>query len=449
MRGLKSTIALLVVLVGLGAYIYFVASKAEDTSSKNERLFPGVASDNIEELTIKSEAGDVTTLKKQDNKWTITSPISTRGSDLDASGIASGLSGLELTRVVEDNPPDVKEYGLDAPRIEVTFKSNSGKPSGKLLIGRKTSTGGSLYARKDGDKRVVLIGDYNDSTFNKSTFDLRDKAIMTFERSKVDGFDVALDNGKSTFELARKDPDWMLVKPITARGDNSAADGLVSSAESLQMKSIVSSSPGADDLKKYGLDKPASVVNLHLGSARASLAIGGAASDDTYYAKDMSKPDVYTVQKTAGDDFKKTADDYRRKDMFDMRAFTANHIEITRNGKTVAFDKVKGTGENPTDTWKRVSPAGSDPDKDKFQTFVAGLADIRATSFVDSKAKTGLESPVMIVSVKFDDGKREDRVTFAKSGSDAYASRPDDPGAAKIDASKLDDAVKSADEFAK
>ena len=37
MRGLKSTIALLVVLVGLGAYIYFVASKADDTSSKNER----------------------------------------------------------------------------------------------------------------------------------------------------------------------------------------------------------------------------------------------------------------------------------------------------------------------------------------------------------------------------------------------------------------------------
>jgi Domain of unknown function (DUF4340) len=449
MRGLKSTIALLVVLVGLGAYIYFVASKTDDTASKNERLFPGVVSDNVEELTVKSESGDVTTVKKQDNKWSITSPISSRGSDLDASGITSGLSGLEVTRVVEDNPADLKDYGLDAPRIEVTFKSNNGKPSGKLLIGKKTSTGGSLYARKDGDKRVVLIGEYNDSTFNKTTFDLRDKAIMAFDRSKVDSFDVALDNAKSTFEVDKKGQDWMLVKPIAARADNSASDGLVNSAESLQMKSVVSTSPTADDLKKYGLDKPASLVNLHLGSARASLAIGGAASDDTYYARDMSKPDVYTVQKTAGDDFRKTVDDYRRKDMFDMRAFTATHIEITRNGKTVAFDKVKGSGENPVDTWKRVAPAGSDPDKDKFQTFVAGLADIRATSFVDSKAKTGLDNPAMTVVVKFDDGKKEDRVTFAKNGSDAYAARPDDPGAAKIDASKLDDAVKSVDEFTK
>src|SRR5689334_24754961 len=125
--------------------------------------------------------------------------------------------------------------------------------------------------------------------------------------------------------------------------------------------------------------------------------------------------------------------------MFDMRAFNATHIEITRNGKTTAFDKVKGTDENAADVWKRVSPPGADPDKEKFPAFVAALADIRATAFVDSKAKTGLDAPAATIVVKFDDGKKEDRVTLARSGSDAYASRPDDPGAAKIDATKLDD----------
>jgi len=57
MRGLRSTIALLVVLAGLGAYIYFVTSKAEDSSTKQEKLFPSVTSDNIEELTVKSYSG--------------------------------------------------------------------------------------------------------------------------------------------------------------------------------------------------------------------------------------------------------------------------------------------------------------------------------------------------------------------------------------------------------
>lgn len=448
MRGLRSTIALLVVLLGLGAYIYFVASKTDESASTKDRLFPGVASDNIEELTVKNDAGEVTTLKKVDTKWQVTAPVSARGSDMESSGIANALAALDFTRVVEDNPADVKEYGLDAPATEITFKSNSGKPSGKLLIGKKTATGGSLYARKDGETRVVLIAEYNNTTFNRSTFDLRDKAVMSFDRTKVDGFDVVL--ADSSFELTKKESDWTMVRPITARADASAADGLVSAIESLQMKSAVGATATPEQLTQYGLDKPVSVVNLHLGAERASIAVGGPTPEpDTVYVKDVNKPDIYVVQKAAADDLQKKADDYRRHDMFDMRAFTATRLEITRNGKTTAFDKVKGTGENAQDTWKRVSPAGADPDKDKFQTFVAALADIRATEFVESRAGTGLDNPAVTIVVKFDEGKKEERVFFSKAGSDAYSARPDDPGAAKIDTTKLDDALTSIDEFTK
>ena len=447
MRGLRSTIALIVVLGGLGAYIYFVASKAEDTGVKRDRLFPALSSDAVEELTIKSESGDVTTLKKVDSKWTMTAPVQTRASDLDASGITSGLSGLDITRVVDENPTDVKDYGLDAPSVEVTFTSKAGNPSGKLLLGKKTTTGGSMYARKDGEKRVVLVGEFNETTFNKSTFDLRDKAIVTFDKGKVDGFDAV--HGNTAFELVKKDADWMMATPIVARADTSAADGLVTSLESLQMKTVVGASATPDEMKKYGLDKPAAIVNLHLGTERTSVAVGGPASDDTVYAKEVARPDIFTIQKTAADDLMKQADDYRRKEMFDMRAFTATRVEITSKGKTTVFDKVKGTGDTPQDTWKRASPAGADPDKDKFQAFVAALADIRAMSFVDAKTKTGLDTPAATIVVKFDEGKKEDRVMLAVAGADAYSSRPDDPGAAKIDPTKLDDALKSIDEFTK
>jgi hypothetical protein len=446
MRGLRSTVALLVVLVGLGAYIYFVGSKSEDSSSTQERVFPQLASDDIEELTVKNDTGQVTTIKKEDGKWMMTAPTTTRASDMEASSITSALSGLEVTRVVDDNPADVKEYGLDAPQVEVAYKAKGGK-AGKLYIGNKTTTGGSIYARKDDGKRVVLVPEFNQTTFNKSTFDLRDKAIVTFDRNKVDGFDVVL--GTSGFELAKKESEWTMVKPIVARADFSAADGLVTSLESLQMKSIVGPSASPEEMKKYGLDKPSAVINLHLGTGRTSVILGGAAEEDTVYVKDVAKPDIFTIQKAAADDLRKPADDYRRKDMFDMRAFNATHIEITRNGKTTAFDKVKGTGENAQDTWKRVSPSAGEPDKDKFQAFVAALADIRAIDFVDSKAKTGLESPAATIVVKFEEGKKEDRVQLAKPGSDAYASRPDDPGAARIDATKFDDAIKSIDEFTK
>lgn len=446
MRGMKSTLALLVVLAGLGGYIYFYGDKTSSDANV-QKLFTGLVSDDIETLTVKNDAGETTSLKKQDGKWTMTAPVQTRASDMDASGIANALAGLDVTRVVEETPADVKDYGLDAPSVEIAFTSTAGKPSGKLLIGTKTATGGSLYARKDGETRVVLIGEYNSATFNKSTFDLRDKAILSFDRSKVDGIDVVQPAG--SFELTKKDGTWTVAKPMVARADNTAADGLVTAMESLQMKSVVAASATPEELAKFGLDKPSSVVNLHLGTGRTSVAVGAPAGDDTVYARDVTRPDIFTIQLPAADDLRKTVADYRAKDVFDMRAFTANRIELTRNGKTTAFEKVKATDANAADVWKKVSPVAADADKEKFPAFVAALADIRAMSFTDSKARTGLDAPAATIVVKFDDGKKEDRVQIAKSGATAYALRSDDPSVAVIDSTKFDEALASIDEFTK
>ena len=64
-------------------------------------------------------------------------------------------------------------------------------------------------------------------------------------------------------------------------------------------------------------------------------------------------------------------------------------------------------------------------------------------------AKTGLDAPVLTVLVKFDDGKKEERVSFGKAGADTFASRPGEPGAAKIDTADFDDVVKALDEISK
>ena len=145
---------------------------------------------------------------------------------------------------------------------------------------------------------------------------------------------------------------------------------------------------------------------------------------------------------------KKQVDDFRRKDVFEFRAFTATRVDITRGGRTVAFERIKGQGEAP-DKWKRLGPTEGEPEKGKVDTLLAGLADMRATAFVDAKTKTGLDAPVMTVVAKFDEGKKEERVTFGKSGADVYAARPDEPGALKIESQKFDEANKMLDELSK
>jgi hypothetical protein len=446
MRGLRSTLALLVILIGLGAYSYFVVSKkSDDRTSKQEKLFASVEADKVEELKIKSATGERTTVKRENGSWKIVDPVAAPASQSDASSVATALADTEIVRVVDDNPADVKEYGLDAPRIEIDFTSGGGKPSGRLLIGDKTTTGGNLYARRNDEKRVVLIAQYHETAFNKSTFDLRDKAVVKFERDKVTGVDVAVD-GK-VIEFAKSGSDWRMIKPLDARADTSAVEGLLSRLETAQMKSIEPGSPSPADLKKYGFDKPSATVNLNLGSARATITVGGKA-DGGVYVRDSARPEVMTVDNSVADDLKKSADDYRRKDIFEFRAFTATKVELTRNGQTVAFERVKGQADTP-DKWRRVSPSPAEPETRKVETLLAGLADMRASSFMDAKAKTGVDTPALSVVATFDEGKKTERVNFGKVGNDVFAVRPDEPGAAKIETEKFDEAIKSLDELAK
>jgi hypothetical protein len=452
MRGLKTTLGLVLVLGGLFAYIYFVTWKqpAEDTSSKLEKVFAGLQSDKIDEIHVHAESGDSTVLKKDKDGWKITEPLQAAAQDAEASGIASALSQLEVARVVDENPASLVDYGLGAPRIEIQFKAAGDKDFKTLQIGQKTPAGGNLFAKRGSDKKVFTIPSFQEQTFNRSTLDLRDKTAMKFDRDKVDHVEVTADN--KTLEMEKSGNDWKIVKPLQAMSDSTATEGLIGKVQSAQMKSIVSENASAADLKKYGLDKPAATATFSLGSAKASLLVGSKSPDGSLYAKDASKPLVMTLDATLLDDFKKGAEEYRKKDLFAFRAYDANHLEITRGGQTVAFDKVKGAKPEDEDKWQRAGTGGAKPadaDKEKMSVLLAKLESLRAASFVDSTAKTGLDSPAMTVYAKFDDGKKEERVTFGKSGNDVYASRPGEPGAAKVSSMEFDDVNKKLDELAK
>jgi hypothetical protein len=452
MRGLRSTIALIAVLAGLGGYIYFVTWKlpeggADPNAKKLEKVFAGYEADKLEEIKVMSAAGDATTLRKEGGGWQVTQPITAKADESEVSGITSALGQMEIARVVDENPASLNDYGLSNPRIQIDFKGAGDKDARKLFLGDKTPTGSDLFAKRNDEKKVFTISATQETSLNRTTFDLREKAILKFDREKVDALDVTA--GGKTLAIAKDGGDWKITKPVQTRADFGSVEGLVGRLGSVQMKSIVTESPTPADLKKYGLDTPAATVNLNAGSARATLLMGGKAADNTVYARDASKQSVVTVESALLDDLKKSADDYRRKDIFEFRPFNANRVEMARNGQTIVLERVKGKGENAPDTWRRVSPTAADVDREKSDSLLSKLSNIRAASFVDAAAKTGLDKPALTVTVKFDDGKREEKVTFGQTGSDVYVARPGEPGAAKIDAADFNDAVKTFDEIVK
>jgi hypothetical protein len=448
MRGLRSTIALVVVLGGLGAYIYFVTWKQGDTpdsGKKLEKVF-AVASDKIDEIKITSAAGDATTAKKDGATWKLTDPAAVAADESEVSGVANSLASADIVRVVDENATNLNDYGLSNPKVEIAFKAAGDKDYRRLFLGEKSPTGADVFARRNDEKKVFLIASFQETSLNKSAFDLRDKSILKIDRDKIDG--VELTAGGPTLKIAKDGGEWKLKAPVDVRADFGTVEGLIGRLQTARMKSIVAENATPADLKKYGFDKPQASINLDAGSAKATLFIGGKADDGSLYARDASKSMVVTVEASLLDEAKKGADDYRRKDLFEFRAYNATHVEIARNGQTVTFERVKSGNDKP-DTWHRVSPNPGNVDKDKFDAFLARLANMRAEKFETSTASTGLGKPAMAIVVKFDEGKKEERVTFGQSGSDVYAARPGEPGAAKTDATDFNESLKSLDELSK
>jgi hypothetical protein len=193
----------------------------------------------------------------------------------------------------------------------------------------------------------------------------------------------------------------------------------------------------AADLKPYGLDKPALTATVTAGSSKASLILGKT-EEGGRFAKDVSRQEIFTVEETLFTELSKAAGEYRRKDLFDGRSFTASRVEIARGSETLAFDK---TTADTKETWKNA--AGKEVDLTKAEDLLARLSNVRATTF-EAAAHPSLKTPVMTVTIRFDENKTE-TVSFGRSGMDVFAARADEPGAAKIETMAFDEVTKAVD----
>lgn len=436
MKGLRSTLVLIVVLASLVGYIYYLNNREATPEDAKEKAFASVNAEDIEEIQITSATGQTSRVQKVDGTWKIVAPESTDADQSELSSITSSLATLELQRVVDEKGADVKPYGLEPPRLEVEFRAKGDKEPRRIQFGERTPTGGDLYARLPGQPRVFLVSSFLDSTFNKDTFALRDKTVIKIDRDKVDRLEIVAD--KRAITLAKDGMEWRIVAPMMARADFAAVEGSLERLSSAQMQAIVSND--AVDLKKYQLDPPVATVTAAAGSSRATLLFG-ATENAVIYARDSARPMVFTVAPTLYTDIVRDIGEFRRKDLFDSRSFTATQVEFMRGTETVVLNKTKNS--DGSESWKNGN--GKAIHAMKVEELLSKVSSLRAESF-ESNANAALRTPTLVVTVQFDDKKME-TVTFARAGSDVVASRSDETGTAKVLTASFDEVFKGIDEM--
>jgi hypothetical protein len=430
MRSGRSLIILLLIAGGLGGYIYFVEMQRDpmaDAESTREKVFtltPGA----IEQVEVTNASAETTALARTDGNWVITAPAQTEADTVEVSTVVSSIESLEQTRVVAEAPESAAPFGLEPARMTIAFKTADDTTPRRLLIGSKTPTGGDLYAKVEGSPKVFLIGGYLEDTFNKSTFDFRDKSVLKFTREEADS--VAIVEGNTRLAFARSGSDWRLTAPIAARADFSAVDGLISRLFQARMGELVTDD-GSGNLRDYGLDRPQMTVTVGAGSSQAQLAIGKAQNETNVYAMDVSRPLVFTVEQSLVDELKKTPEDVRVKDVFAFRSFNATGFDISVDGTNYSFAKTKGEGDNAADVWSMSLPTAKTVDATKMSDMLTTASNLRAESFATSAFSSG---DTVTMTARFGDANnpQTETVTFRKSGDVVHAIRDGEPGAAVV-----------------
>jgi hypothetical protein len=440
-----STLILLVVALGLGGYLYFFEAErpVADPDAKTPVFTYDAA--KINQIEITSSGGDVTALRKGPNDtWSIVKPADAPADRNSVSDVVTNLSKLEEERVVDENAADLKTYGLAEPRIDVTFHVEGEKEPKRILLGEKTPAGSGIYAKLPSSNRVFLVDLALEAAVDKPTFDFRDKTALAFDQTKVTSLELV--SASQTIRLEKSDNEWKLVKPLQAPADFVSVNGVIGQLQSAQMTALKERPEEIQDLKQYGLDKPAVVATLGMGATSMKFELGKEADTGSVWGRDPSKPAVFSINNGVAMELQKKVEDFRRKEVFDFRPFNTTRFDITRGKEARAFERVKGTGDNAVDTWKQVLPTEKTVDASNLEGALLDFSNLRAESFVAAAgAATGHTNPAAVIVVKFDDGKKEERVVFGTTGSGVFATRADQPGALKIEPGKYEDAIKKLD----
>lgn len=428
---LHSLILSTVVLLALVGTLYWSEHrKPKDETTVSADSSPAIL--KLDEGSItqvdlkKKDAPSIMLAKDSAGSWQITEPKKLTADQSTVSSMVSTLASLRSERVVEDKASDLNAYGLAQPAFEVDLSEKDNKNQ-KLLIGDDTPTGSAVYAMLAGDPRVFTIASYNKTSFDKSVNDLRDKRLLTVAADKITRLDLVKNN--QTIEFGRDKDEWQILKPKPLRADTLEVGNLVQKLTDARMDTSGSDASAKDAATAFAHGTPIAVAKVTDLGGTQELQVRK--DKDNYYAKSSVVEGAYKVDSSLGQALDKGLDDFRNKKVFDFGFSDPDKIEM-HNGTKAVFLTRSGA-----DWWSN----GKKMDAVSAQDFVSSLRDLSANKLVD----TGFTSPAVEITVSSDSGKKVEKVSIAKSGSDCIAKRDGDPTLYQLDANAIDSLQKSAD----
>jgi hypothetical protein len=424
--GLLTATIILAALVG-GIYFSNRAKEAADKAPPKDAA-PKILT--IPESDIKSirlqKPTSTTTLQKSDaGKWQITEPKPLPADNDAVSSLVSTVSSLTSERLIEDKPTDLASYGLATPALEVLITKKDGKTE-DLLVGDDAPTDSATFVKLKTDPRVFTVSTSVKSSLDKTSKDLRDKRLLTFDSDKLTRVDLTAKNQSVEFGKNNQN-EWQILKPKPLRADGSQVEELVRKLKDAKMDTTVSDEDARKAASAFAAGTRVAIANVSDSAGAQTLEVRKD-KDKNYYAKSTAVEGIYKVPADLGDGLDKDLASFRTKKLFDFSFNDPSKLTVN-----------KATYEKTGEKWMS---AGKQMDSASVQAVVDKLRDLSSTKFLD----TGAGPVVLDIAVTSNDGKRNEKVAIMKQAAVYIAKRENEPSVYELDPKAVEDLQKTATE---
>lgn len=322
------------VLVFLNVALFFFIFKfernwrTEAASLEARRRVLGAEAADIRaiEVTSSMPANSYSLERRRGNQWFMKTPLEWPANPLAVSGIVHDLQLLEnetsfpTKDLGKNNNPSLADYGLEKPKLTVTFRSGadgSGGPATVLRIGDTTKVGNRLYVLSPNGERVHVVNRSLADSLALPLEQLRSNALMTIPVYEARSLSIrtgSADQARNAVAggpiiRVRRPSDaarWQFETPIVARASKLALDTTINELNALQAKSFPAAPavlPSAAPTLRVTLEGNSRHETLFLGdvvppapgAAPKTGAAAAPAGDVEYYAQLEGRPAVFTV----------------------------------------------------------------------------------------------------------------------------------------------------------
>ncbi|MDR0842306.1 MAG: DUF4340 domain-containing protein [Acidobacteriota bacterium] len=362
----KGTLALLLVVIVFGGYIYFYEYKGgaeREAAKKTEnQIWRFDAGDIVRVDLTTPDAAMIA--EREDGQWTITSPHLWRAEIAELDRLVSSAATLNREGVVEENATNLAQFGLAPASLSLRMKAKDGKEYG-IDFGFGNPSGNSIYSALAGSAEVFLVASSASADFGRKPEAFRDRKVFKFERAGVQG--VILRNPKGVVRLEKdKDDRWWFAGSEKREAGGAEVREMLNAldlgkiAEFFdddvdQYENATLDAPMIDVVLTFGPDK--ALKRFVIGPEKSTLKKKGAqtaaqtttegetpapADREMFLARDDSRPELFFADKELVDKLSLSASDLRDKALVSFQRWDVDGIELENSKGRFQFVKTDG-----------------------------------------------------------------------------------------------------------